>query len=199
MGDETRSCPECGAHNATDAKFCSQCATPLVTTQAQEIEALEAAAAAETEQPTDDQPTAEVHGDGEPHRAETTENDEPAAVTVTAAQPGTFTVTRKKALVGGGVLMALIAGIAVALAVSLAGGAAKPEPQRAAATQPAQTAPVNTEDTDGDGIPDANDSDPYAAADTRRMTARRMSSTTRRTRPTTGPSMTPTSRPRTRP
>jgi hypothetical protein len=166
MGEETRSCPECDAQNAADAKFCSQCATPLVTTQAQEIEALEAAAAAETEQPTAEQPTAEVHGEGEPHRTETAENDEPAVTPVAAAQPGTLTVTRKKALVGGGVLVALIVGIAVALAVSLSGGAAKPKPQRAAATQPAQTAPVNTEDTDGDGIPDANDSDPYAAADT---------------------------------
>src|SRR4051812_32748614 len=76
MGKETRSCPDCGAQNAADAKFCSQCATPLVTTQAQEIEALEAAAAAETEQATAEQPTAEVHGDGEPLRTETTENDE---------------------------------------------------------------------------------------------------------------------------
>src|SRR3954471_21316099 len=121
---------------------------------------------AETERPTAEQPTAEVHGDGVRHRNETTENDEPAATTVAAAQPGTFMVTRNKALVGGGVLVALIVGIAVALAVSLSGGAAKPKPQRAAATQPAQTAPVNTEDTDGDGIPDADDSDPYAAADT---------------------------------
>jgi hypothetical protein len=170
MGDEMRACPDCGAENANNARFCSQCATPLETTQAQEIEALEAAAAADTTEAVAKQPTAVEDAVEEP-TAEHTDEKLTAAQPVPAAAtpPGSFTITREKALVGGGVLVALIAGIAVALAVSLSGQAAKPKPQRASATQtesePAQTNPLNMEDTDGDGIPDASDSDPYSAAD----------------------------------
>src|SRR4051794_4762478 len=163
MGDDIRTCQECGGENSANAKFCSQCATPLETTQAQEIKALEAAAAGE---PMNGEST--IEGPVEESTVEHTSEKEPStehgAPVVASSSSRAFTISRKKALVGGLGVLALIAGVTVALAISLSGGA-KAHPTRASATQtesePALTNPVTTEDTDGDGLADATDPDPY--------------------------------------
>jgi zinc-ribbon domain/Domain of unknown function (DUF4352) len=156
MGDEVRTCPECGAENAANAKFCSQCATSLATTQQREIEALEAAAVSEPTGPTEaasSDAAREAPGvDPSPH--------EPAAPTAKKSF-----AARKTALLlsAGVVLLAVVVGIAAAVAIS--SGSTEPTRTSASATtdtQPAQTNPVN-EDTDGDGTPDADDGAPYDA------------------------------------
>jgi hypothetical protein len=167
MSDVIRACPSCGAENNENAKFCSQCATPLETTQEQEIAALEVAAAADATGASD-KPNLEHYGaerGTEDDGAERDGGEEagfawPTTPEPAAADAGSFTISRRSALIAGGGLAAVVAVVAVVLAVTLSGGSSAKTDRTSADTKP-PTQPTKTDptaqDTDGDGTPDIED------------------------------------------
>jgi hypothetical protein len=156
MGDQTRSCRTCQAENAEDAKFCSQCATPLETTQEQEVAALEEAV---THEAGERDHIAESAAKETAIRAavEQPTGGAPAGQTTVASTSSGAFVSRKTALLIGSGVTVLVAVIAVAAALALGGGSADNKRASAGTTAQLTKTDATQQDTDGDGTPDTED------------------------------------------